>query len=270
MRQTLPRGEVHVNMEGWQQNIRDWYDREIAKGTIENLGMTYEGGPQFFVIPLWVHEQYGINTVDDMKQRWELFRDPGDPSKGAFYNCIVGWQCREINTVKLEAYGLDKYYNIISPGSAVALEDILAGHQESKKPVFGYYWAPTALMGAYDWWVLEEPTYTEPCRDLIAAARTDPSVRPINEACAYELFPIDKLVWSGLRGEVPDVWEFFKNMNVGLEPLNETMAWIVENQIEDDWEKAAIHYLRTYMDRAKSWMPEENWERVKEALDKAG
>ncbi len=270
MQEALPRGEVHVNMEGYQQNIRDWYNHEIANGTIENLGMTYEDSPQFFVIPLCGHDQYGINTVDDMKQHLKLFIDPGDPSKGVFYNCIIGWNCEEINTVKLEAYGLDKYYNSISPETGERLRAVLAGHQENRKPVFGYYWAPTSLMGAYDWWVLQEPAYTEPCWDLIVAARTDPKLRPISGACAYETFPIDKLVWSGLREELPDVWELLKNMNVGLEQLNETTAWAAENQIGNDWQKAAIHYLRTYMERAKSWMPEENWERVKEALDEAG
>ena len=266
----LPRGSVHVNMEEWQGYSLGWYDREVAKGTIENLGMTYESSSAFFVIPLWVHNQYGIDTIEDMKQHWELFKDPGDASKGVFYDCMVDWQCREINTVKLEAYGLDKFYNIISPGGGVTLEDVLAGHQEDRKPVFGYYWAPTALIGAYDWWVLEEPAYTKACWDLIGAARTDPSLRPISAACAYETALVDKLVWSGLEEGAPDVWDLLKNMNVGLDQINETLAWAVENQIGDDWEKAAIHYLRTYLDRAKSWMPEENWGRVKEALDKAG
>ena len=47
---------------------------------------------------------------------------PEDASKGLFFNCITGWTCLEINSVKLEAYGLDKYYNAVSPISPEALQ----------------------------------------------------------------------------------------------------------------------------------------------------
>ncbi len=46
MQASLPVGVVDLNLEGWQQNILDWYDAELEKGTILNLGMIFEGGPQ--------------------------------------------------------------------------------------------------------------------------------------------------------------------------------------------------------------------------------
>ena len=118
-----------------------------------------------------MHEKYGINTVEDMKKHWELFRDPEDPAKGAFINCIIGWQCTEINRAKFEAYGLDQYYNLIHPGSAAALDAALAGAQDRGEPVFGYYRAPTGLMGQYSWYVLEEPEYTAECWDEVMKGR---------------------------------------------------------------------------------------------------
>ncbi len=42
--EALPRGEVDLNLEGWQQNLPDWYAEHIDKGNIVNLGMTFEGG----------------------------------------------------------------------------------------------------------------------------------------------------------------------------------------------------------------------------------
>ena len=79
-------------------------------------------------------EQYGIETVFDMKEHWQLFHDPQDPSKGVFYSCDIGSQCTEINRVKLEAYGLDRYYNAVTPSTAV-LEAALATAQERRQPV---------------------------------------------------------------------------------------------------------------------------------------
>ena len=170
MQEGLPTGTIDLNLEGWQQNIIDWYNRELEKGTIVNLGMIYEGGPQFFIIPSWVAEANDIRTVQDMKDHWKLFEDPQDPSKGVFYNCISGWECAEINRIKLEAYGLEQYYNIVSPASSTALTKAFENAQNAHRPVFGYYWAPSPLAASYQWHVLEEPPYSPECWEQVIAA----------------------------------------------------------------------------------------------------
>lgn len=93
MMEALPKGELDLNLEGWQPNILEWYEVEIDSGTIVNLGVVFEDSSQAFVIPQWVADEHDITAVFDMKDRWELFTDPQDPSKGVFYNCIVGWEC---------------------------------------------------------------------------------------------------------------------------------------------------------------------------------
>ena len=266
LQSALPKGEVDLNLEGWQQNIPEWYDEQIEKGTIVNLGVTFEGGPQFFIIPRWVAEEYNIETVSDMEDNWELFQDPQDPSKGVFFNCTIGTQCAEINEVKLEAYGLTRYYNLVSPGSQDALEAALARGQETRQATFGYHWAPTALIGAYDWYILEEPPYDAACWEKVTAASADTSLRPIDQACAYETLPIEKLAHSGLRQKAPDVVEMLESMNVGLDPINETLGWASESDVED-WEGAATYYLQTYEDRWKTWVTPAAYEKVKEALE---
>ena len=45
MMDALPVGEIDLNLEGWQQNIIDWYDEHIEKGDIVNLGAIFEDGP---------------------------------------------------------------------------------------------------------------------------------------------------------------------------------------------------------------------------------
>ena len=266
LQSALPKGEVDLNLEGWQQNIPDWYDEQIEKGTIVNLGTTFEGGPQFFIIPKWVAEEYSIETVFDMEDHWELFQDPQDPSKGVFYSCTIGTQCAQINEVKLEAYGLTRYYNLVSPGSYDALEAALTRPQERSQPVFGYYWAPNALIGIYDWHVLKEPSHTAACWENVTAASVDNSQRPIDEACAYETLPIEKLAHSGLQKKAPDVVEMLKKANIGLQPINETLAWAAENEVTDS-EEEAIHYLQTYEDRWETWVTPEAYQKIKEALE---
>jgi glycine betaine/proline transport system substrate-binding protein len=264
MQVALAQGDIDVNMEAWQQNFIDNYNEEIAKGSYINLGETYEGGPQFFMIPKATAEEHNIKTVEDMKKHWELVKDPEDSSKGQFQNCPIGWQCSEINRAKIQAYGLDEFFNIKSGGSAAALDAALVGAQKKNKPVFGYYWAPTSIMGAYEWTVLEEPPYSEACWAEVTKGQDDPSYTP-KQACAYETLPIDKLVHKGMLDKAPDVVEMLKKMNVGLQPINVTAAYTVAN-FEAQWDKAAIYYLQNYEDRWTTWMPADNVKKVKDAL----
>ncbi len=121
-------------------------------------------------------------------------------------------------------------------------------------------------MGAHDWYILEEPPYTEETWAKIAAAQEDESLRPIDEACAYETLPIDILAASGLLEKAPDVVEMLKRMSVGLEPINEILAWADENEIES-WEQAATQYLLNYEDRWQNWVTPEARDKVMTAIE---
>ena len=269
MQLALAEGDLDLNLEMWQQNFIDNYNEEIAAGSYTNLGPTYEGGPQFFIIPKATADEYNIVTVDDMKQHWELVKDPEDSTKGEFINCPIGWQCAEINRAKLEAYGLDEYFNLKSGGSQAALDAALVGAQLKSEAVFGYYWAPTSIMGSYEWTILEEPTYNAACWAEVSKGQADPGYTPA-EACAYETLPIDKAVHKDMLDKAPDVVEMLRKMDVGLQPLNVTAAWALDADIQGDWEKAAIYYLQTYEDRWTTWMPADSVQKVKDALAAVG
>jgi hypothetical protein len=62
-----------------------------------------------------------LRTPADLARYAELFADPEDPDKGRFYNCVAGWVCEEINTKKLEVYGLTDLYTNFRPGSGGAM-----------------------------------------------------------------------------------------------------------------------------------------------------
>ena len=269
MQVSLADGSVHINMELWTQSGIDWYKEEIAAGTIEDMSIILEGGPQFFIIPQWVADEHNIKTVFDMKENWELFKDPDDPSKGRFINCMIGWQCGEINKVKMEVYGLTDYYNIISSGAADAMDAELTSAQLKHEPVFGYYWAPTALMGMHDWYILEEPEYNEAVWNKIIAAKEDENIK-LDEATAYPSVPIPIAIWSGLRDLAPDVVAMLEKTTIGLDRMNKTAAWGKENEIENEWEKAAVWFMREYDSHWKTWVTDGAYSKVKKFLDEYG
>lgn len=266
---SLPLGDLLINMESWPQNNWDWYNDNIADGNMVELGVTLEGGPQFWCIPLWVHEDYGIDTVFDMKDHWELFPDPEDSTKGMFINCKTGWNCERINRFKFEAYGLDEYYNIISPGTAGAETAAMAGPQLKGEPVFGYYWAPTDLMGMYDWYILEEPEYDADVWAGISAKMTDDTLPPLTEACAYESVPLTILVHESVIDLAPDVVDMLENFNVTLERCNKALAYQLENEI-DEWETVAVWWMREYDSHWKNWVTSDAYDKIQEFLDDYG
>lgn len=264
----IEKGEIDVDIEEWPQNIPDTYAKMIKGGYLEEMGYILEGGPQFFIIPKWVSEQYGIKTVFDMKDHWDLFKDPEDPSKGLFINSMLGWDCTIINELKLEAYGLSKYYNSIASSTGAQTAAMVAA-QKKHQPVFGYFWAPSALVGQYDWYILEEPKFSQAVWDKLSLAKTDNSLRPLTQACEYPNQPLPLCIQPKLRQKAPDVVEMFSHMTIGLDRMNKTLAWADENQITNH-EKTAVYFLRQYDSLWKTWVTPDAYNKIKAFLDAYG
>ncbi|MEE8420549.1 MAG: hypothetical protein V3R92_03720, partial [Dehalococcoidales bacterium] len=121
------------------------------------------------------------------------------------------------------------------------------------------------IMGAYDWYILEEPEYDAAIWDQITAAREDKSLRPLSEATAYETIPTTKGINPSLREIAPDVVAMLEKMNVSVQPINVTAAWASETDVQD-WELAAIYYLENYEDLWSTWVTDEAYAKIKDAL----
>jgi glycine betaine/proline transport system substrate-binding protein len=117
----LARGDIDINMEVWIANQKEAYDKAIKAGQVVDLGSNFPDSWQGWLVPTYMIKgdpKRGIKpmapdlkSIEDLPKYWKLFKDPEDPSKGIFYNSVPGWECTKINTKKLKAYGLDKYYN---------------------------------------------------------------------------------------------------------------------------------------------------------------
>ncbi len=265
MQRLISQGGIDVALEVWKSNNQDWYRRETALGHILDMGAIYANGHQFWVIPRWVAQEYNIRSVSDMHRHWQLFQDPEDASKGLFFNCITGWTCLEINSVKLEAYGLDKYFNAVSPISPEALRAVYENAQLKRVPAFGYYWAPNSLMASYDWQVLEEPDFSQECWEKVVKAANQKTLRPVDEACEFEHTAVHKFAHQDLAGTAPDVLTMLKKMAVTSEALSNTLTWAIEKGGRQ-WDEAAIYFLRGYPDQWHKWVSPSALKKIDRAL----
>lgn len=265
IRSLISKGDIDVTLELWKANNLNWFNSALKSGKIMDLGVIYSSGRQFWMIPRWFADKHGIRTVQDMKKYWRFLLDPEDPSKGLFFNCIIGWTCKEINIAKLKAYGLDRYYNVASPISPEALEAAFENAQLKKVPIFGYYWEPNTIMETYEWTILKEPAYNEDVWGKVIDAVNRPDSGPLEKACEYGDESVLKIAHEGLIRKAPDIAKVIQKMEPGFDLLNQTLEWMRTSD-NGNWEEAAFHYFKNFEHQWRPWVTERAYQRMRKAL----
>jgi ABC-type proline/glycine betaine transport system substrate-binding protein len=275
--QSIVEGDVDIMMENWIGNMVDWWNEETAAGTVLNLGNTFDRSTQGWYVPRYVIEgdaERGIEpmapdlkSVSDLPQYAEVFADPENPEKGLLVNCITGWDCANVNRVKLYAYDLDEYYNVMEPGASAALDAAIAGAYKKGEPVLSYYWEPTWLLGLYDMVQLEEPEYTDECWAANNAAKegaVELEDVTAEAGCAYETVGIPKSATASLADRAPELVEFLSKMNIGTSELNKTAAYMESE--ETTAEEAALYYFNEFPELWQSWVTDDAKANIEAAL----
>lgn len=258
----------NVNMETWTENWQELYDEGLAKGKdtshnqgFVNLGSNFPNSVQGWYVPRYMIEgdtKRGIKatapdlkSVSDLPKYWKLFKDPEDPRKGRFYSCIPGWSCALVNEKKFKAYGIEKYYNIMQPGSGPALAASMETAYKRGKPWLGYYWAPTWVLGKLDMVQLEEPKF-------------DQKIWESTKACEYPAVKCDIIVHKKLPKEAPEVVAFLKKYETTLDINNKFLAYMKDNKAKTD--EAAVWFLKNYQNLWTKWVSSDVAAKVKAAI----
>lgn len=257
-------GDIDIFLEGWMANQQEAYDEAVAAGDVVPLGILNEDNWQSaFVVPTYVIEgdpERGIDpmapnlkSVEDLKnpEIIELFADPEDPGKGAIITCVPGWECEKINIDQLEAYGLDEYYNLKSPGSGDALHAALYGAYQKGEPHLTYEWGPTWISGKLDLTRLEEPPYDE-------------AVWEENHGCAYPPNPLFIVGHKTLPDKAPELVDMFGKWKLSTKTLGLALAYMDENDAEPF--DAAVWFVKEHEDIWGTFVPADIATQVKEAV----
>ncbi len=264
-------GQLDVVTELWYDNIVTQYDAVEAEGIIQNIGINTPDSQQAFYVDRTTADKYGLKTVLDMldPEIAALFNDPENPGMGRMVSCIGGWTCYTINHVKQRVYGLDKYYSNFDPGSSGALAAEISGAFAKSRPIFTYYWAPTALMGKVDLVRLKEPPYDVACWDAMMAVVEDIKANGKDSyaaTCAteYKDMSLDKSVLTAWADTHPEETAFLKAYSIPTATVNQLLAFY-EGEADGDMELLAMEYLQNNSEW-KSWMSAEVAAKVSGAL----
>jgi len=263
--------QLDVVTELWYDNIVAQYDAVEAEGIIENIGINTPDSQQAFYVDRNTVDKYNIKSVLDMNnpEIAALFTDPENPDMGRMVSCIGGWTCYTINHVKQRVYGLDKFYTNFDPGSSGALAAEIAGAFAKDRPIFTYYWAPTALMGKVDLVRLTEPPYDAACwgamMDVVEDIKANgKDVYKPTCATEYKDMSLDKSVLTAWADTHPDETAFLRAYSIPTATVNKLLAYY-EDEADGDMELLAIEYLSNNSEW-KSWVSAEVAANVSGAL----
>ncbi|MFD0978184.1 glycine betaine ABC transporter substrate-binding protein [Tropicimonas aquimaris] len=151
----------------------------------------------------------------------------------------------------LEANGIE----VFNHGSGETLATSMASAYENEEPWFGYYWAPTALLGKYEMVAVDLGEYDA---DVHAANQNADNADP--KPSAFPAAPVVTVVTTDFAEREPEIAELLANVSFDVDDMNATLAWMDANSASG--EEAAVYYLTTFKDKWASWLNDEASEKL--------
>ena len=256
------KGEPDIAPEVWINAAREAVEKAVAEGRLKIAGeILSDGGLEGWWIPDYMVEEHPeLTTLQAVRERPDLFPDKEEPGKGRFYGCPPGWACEHLNINLFAAYGMEEAgFSLFNPGSSEGLKAAIARQYERRRPIFAYYWAPTAILGRYPLVRLGGMEHDPETWDCIADKDcADPQPN------GWEPSVVQKVVTSRFAEESPGAFEFVSRLSWSNEVVNGYLGWQDERQATA--RETAEHFLATREEVWRAWVPDEVAEKVKAGL----
>ncbi len=254
--EALKSGEIDVYTETWSDGIAPYADA-VANGEIIEKGTNFDDNAQGLYVPAYIVEgddalAPDLKTVMDLKEYANVFEDPDDPTKGMIYLAIPGWEVNEVLNAKMVAYGLDEFYNYMSPGSDSALAANITAFYEAGEPFVAYYWEPTWVTGKYDLVLLEDTPYTN----------EEDYYNGINEIPSMNVTVCTR---AGFADDNPEMDAFLGNYTTSSQLTSNALAYMQDTGA--NYEDTAVWFMIQNKDLISSMLPAEDAEALFAAIE---
>ncbi|UWQ21490.1 ABC transporter substrate-binding protein [Jannaschia sp. W003] len=235
-------GEPDILTELWV-NAAPVYDRLAAEGKVEPLTeVLSDGGIEGWWIPTYLAEAHPeLTTLEGVLANPELVG-------GRFHQCPDGWACKTVNMNNLAAAGTEEAgIETFVHGSGETMATSIAAAYGDEEPWFGYYWAPTSVLGKYPMTLVDVGEFDAEAHECNAL---DPCPDP--ELSAYPRGKVLTVVTADFRDSNPEVTELMRNVQFTNAQMGEVLAWQEENSASA--EEAAVYFLTNYPDVWPNWL----------------
>ena len=260
----MEKGEPDIAPEIWSNSMKEALDKAVADKRLRIAGKSLsDGGEEGFWVPAYmVEKDPSLATIKGVLANAKLFKHPEDPDKSAFIGCPAGWNC-QISTgnlyraMKLEDAGFD----LIDPGSSAGLSGSIAKAYERGEGWFGYYWAPTAVLGKYKMVKVDFGSGID-LEHFRSCTTQNDCENP--KATMYPPAPVHTVTTEAFASKAPEAYDYLTKRAFKNAQMNSLLAWMEDNQAEG--EVVMEEFLKNHEATWTAWVSADVAAKVKKAL----
>ncbi|MEM7209152.1 MAG: ABC transporter substrate-binding protein [Pseudomonadota bacterium] len=263
------KGQPDVAGELWINAVREPLNKAFDAGSLHSANSSpITGlGEGWWIPPHTAEKHPELKTALDILARPDLFPDAEDPSKGAFVGCPAGWGCQLANANLFRAFDMEaKGWKLVDPGSAAGLDGSMTKAVERGENWFGYYWAPTAMIGKHK---MVKVDFGVP---FAGSENWDGCIVKSEQECdnpkpsAWTQSEVHTVVTDAFKKKAgSEVMDYLAKRVFPGPVMNGMLVYMGENQAGG--EDAAIEFLLQHGDVWESWVSADVAEKVKASLN---
>lgn len=248
-------GAPDIVTELWTIYTPVYFELRDAGKVVELSRVLSDGGVEAWWIPQYLAEEHPeLTTLDGVLANPELVG-------GRFHDCPAGWGCDVTNLSNLTAAGaMEAGLERFQHGSGETLATSIAAAFEAQEPWFGYYWAPTSVLGRYPM----VQVATAPYNEEVHSCNSSPDCATPGLS-AYPPADVVTTASADFVAREPEVAEFLRNMSYTNETMNDVLAWQDDNSAS--YEEAAVYFLTNHKDIWSEWINDNARENLSSLLE---
>ena len=235
-------GKPDIVTELWLNSAALYKELEAEGKVITAASVLSDGGQDGWWIPKYLADKHPeLKTIEGVLANPELVG-------GRFHNAPNGWGIRIQNDNLIKAFDFSSSkMGIFNHGSGETLAASIASAYNSQEPWFGYYWAPTSVLGKYEMVSVDMGDFK---KDAHVCIQDKECSNPQKTALA--IAPVITAVTADLAKREPEVLELMKNVTFTNAQMSKLLAWQEQNKASS--EETAVHFLTTQQDVWSGWI----------------
>jgi len=235
-------GKPDILTEVWPAVADVYYTLEKQGKIVPVAKVLSDGGQDGWWVP-----KYLVDKHPELKTLNGILAHP-DLVGGQFNNGPPGWGSTVSNNNLVKAFDLQGHgIKVVSFGSGETLAASLAAAYKDQKPWFGYYWAPTSLLGKY-------PMVS------VDMGPVNPDIAKCNARldCAspgktgWPPAPVLTTMSKPFHDAHPDIVALMSHVSFTNATMNQLLSWQEANKATAD--ETAAYFLTHYKDLWKGWL----------------
>ncbi|KAB7610269.1 glycine/betaine ABC transporter substrate-binding protein [Amylibacter sp. SFDW26] len=243
--------EPDIVTELWVANVPA-YPGLVDAGKIKTVGKVLsDGGEEGWWIPDYLAEKHPeLTTAKGILANPELVGS-------RFHNCPDGWACKISSgsmaaVLSMESKGIE----VFNHGSGETLAASIAAAYEAKEPWFGYYWAPTAVLGKYPMVKVDIAPVNEEIHRCNSSAECSDNKGLSN----YPTSDVITAVTTSFEDKEPKIAELMSKVSMTNAQMNGVLAWQQDNSASS--EEAAVYFLSNNKETWAAWLDDDAKEKL--------